>query len=84
MLTDKGAARVPAKGIGRRRLLKNKDAGVLLFWQHGIFHSLADTELQRGFRRNLDRFAGRWVTTFTGLALGFHEFSEAWENKFAI
>src|SRR6185436_20035343 len=31
----------------RRRLLKNNSA--LLFWQHGIFHRLADSELQGSF-----------------------------------
>jgi hypothetical protein len=65
-------------------MLKNNSAGRLLFWKHGIFHSLANSKLQRGLRGNLNGFACRRVSSFTGLSLGFYEFSESWENKLAI
>jgi len=81
---DKGAAQLSRKDKGRRCLLKNKSAGISLFWQHGIFHSLTDSKLQRGFRGNLNGFAGRRIATFAGFTLGFHEFSKSGKNKFAI
>ncbi len=34
---NKGAAHFP-EVVGRRRMLKNNSAGLLLFWKHGIFH----------------------------------------------
>ena len=58
--------------------------GVLLFWKHGIFHSLTNSKLQRGLGWNLDRFAGRWITAFTGFSLGFYELSESGENKLTV
>jgi hypothetical protein len=33
------------KGVGAAPMLKNKSAERSLFWQHGIFHSLANSKL---------------------------------------
>jgi|tagenome__1003787_1003787.scaffolds.fasta_scaffold18334111_2 hypothetical protein len=57
---------------------------LLLFWKNGIFHSLANAKFQRGFGRNLNRFARRGVSAFTGFSLGFYELSESGENKLTI
>jgi hypothetical protein len=57
---------------------------LLLFWKNGIFHSLANSKLQRSFSWNLNRFAGRGVSAFTGFSLGFYELSESGENKLTI
>ena len=65
-------------------MLKNNSAGRLLFWKHAIFHRFANSKLQRGFRGNLDGFAGRGVSAFTGLSIGFHEFSDAWDNELTV
>jgi len=72
------------KGIGAAPMLKNNSAVGSLFWKHGIFHPLADSELQCGFRGNLDGFAGRRVPAFAGFSLGFYELSESWENKLTV
>jgi hypothetical protein len=65
----KAPPRIPTEDEGRRHLLKNKSAGTSLFWQHGIFHALADSKLQRGFGGNLNGFAGCRVAAFTCFTL---------------
>jgi hypothetical protein len=65
-------------------MLKNKSAEGLLFWQHGIFHSLANAKLQSGFGGNLDRLARRGVSAFTGFSFRFYKLSESGENKLAV
>ena len=82
-LMDKGAARFP-EGEGAAPMLKNNSAEGSLFWQHGIFHSLADAELQCSLGGNLNGFTGCGIAAFSGLSLGFYELSESWENKLTV
>src|SRR5512138_2450574 len=51
----------------RRHLCENKSAGLLLFWKHCIFHSLADAELQGRLGGDLNCLTSSGVASFAGL-----------------
>src|SRR5882762_10128356 len=81
---NEGAAQVPRGTERRRQLMESRTVVPLLFWQHGIFHGFANTELQRSFRWNLDCFASCRITTLAGLSFGFDEFTESGKDEFAV
>ena len=66
-------------------MLKMNSAGLyflrLLFWKNGIFHALANSKLQRGLSWNLNRFAGRGISAFTGFSLGLNKQTKTKKNK---
>ena len=57
---------------------------ILFLWKNGIFHALADSELQCCLGWYLDGFAGRGVSAFSGFSLGFYELAESGEYELAV
>jgi len=51
---------------------------------HSVFGRFGHTELDHSFSRDLDLRASRWVATHTSLALDFHQFTNARNDKFAV
>ena len=80
---DEGAAQVPVER-GAAPIGRKVSAGFLLFWQHCIFHSFANTKLQSGLGRDLNCCAGSRVPTLTSLSFGLDELAESRKNEFAV
>src|SRR5687767_8056656 len=63
---------------------RSRRAGRLLLGDDRVLDALAQTELERGLGRNLDRLAGLGVAPLASLALRENHLAEAREHEFAV